>query len=179
MSRLLMSVVVTGLLGQVAAAAQAPNVVTRESTFTTTVNRVERSSRVVTFKGEGGTLQDVYVDPSDTAFNDLQVGDVVTVRMVESVTVQVRPDAQPSDLHDTTKEAKKAGGDQVVAQSKTVVTIEGIDPEKQLVKYRTQYNQPFVRIVSDKRLLTGLKPGDRVEVTLTRERAVDVQRKKP
>jgi hypothetical protein len=180
MSRFLQSVVVTALLGHAfAASAQAPNVVTRETTFTATVARVERSSRVVTFKGDTGTVQDVYVDPAVTVFNDLQVGDVVTVRLIDSVIVQVRPNAQPSGLHDTTEEAKKAGNDQVVAQSKTVVTIESIDAPRLLVKYRTEYNQSFTRVVSDKRLLEGLRPGDRVEVTLTRERAVDIKRKTP
>lgn len=180
MSRLLPSVVVTVLLVQVIPApAQTPNVVTRESTFTATVHRVERSSRVVTFKGESGTLQDVYVDPTVAVFNDLQVGDLVTVRLMDSVIVQVRPHAKPSGLRDTTEEAKKAGGDQVLAQSKAVVTIEGIDVEKQLVQYRTEYNQVFARVVSDKRLLNGLKPGDRVEVTMTRARAIHIERKKP
>ena len=93
MFRLLLSVVVAGLLVHGAAPAQAPNVVTRESTVTATVDRIERSSRVVTFRGEGNTLQDVYVDPVVAAFDDLQVGDVVTVRYVESVIVQVRPDS--------------------------------------------------------------------------------------
>ena len=45
--------------------------------------------------------------------------------------------------------------------------------------YRTSYGQQAVRLVTDKRLLEGVKPGDRVEVTLTRERAIDIQRKKP
>jgi hypothetical protein len=67
----------------------------------------------------------------------------------------------------------------VVAQTKTVVTIESIDAPRLLVKYRTEYNQSFARVVSDKRLLEGLRPGDRVEVTLTRERAVDIKRKTP
>jgi hypothetical protein len=179
MSRLLLPAAVTALLGvAVPAIAQTANVVTRESTFTATVDRVERSSRVVTFKGDGGTLQDVYVDPKVAVFNDLQVGDVVTVRLIDSVIVQVRPNAQPSGLHDTTEEAKKAGRDRVVAQSKAVVTIEAIDAPKLLVKYRTEYNQVFTRVVSDKRLLEGLRPGDRVEVTMTRERAVDIQRQK-
>lgn len=178
MSRLLQSVAVTALLWHaIPAAAQGPKVVTHESTFTATVDRIERSSRVVTFRGEGGILQSLYVDPKVASFDDLKVGDVVTVRYVESVIVQVRANAQPSEVRDTTEEAKKAGGDLVVAQSKAVVTIEGIDVEKLLVKYRTQSGQHIARVVSDKRLLEGLRPGDRVEVTLTRERAVHVQRK--
>ena len=74
---------------------------------------------------------------------------------------------QPAGLHDTTEEAQKAGSDKVIAQSKAVVTIESIDAPKLLVKYRTEYNQQFTRVVSDKRLLEGLRPGDRVEVTMT------------
>jgi hypothetical protein len=178
MSTLLLTVVVTGLLGRTAAApVQAPNVVTRESTLTATVDRIERSSRVVTLRAEGNMMQSVYVDPKVAAFDDLQVGDVVTVRYVESVIVQVRPNAEPSGVRDTTDEARKAGAVQVTAQSKAVITIEKI--EGLLVSYRTQDGQRAARLVSDKRLLEGLRPGDRVEVTLTRERAVEIQRKKP
>jgi hypothetical protein len=103
----------------------------------------------------------------------------VTVRYLESVVVHVRPNAQPSEARDTTEEARKAGGDQVIAQTKAVVTIENVDVAKSLVTYRTQSGRQAVRVVNDKRLLEGLRPGDRVEVTLTRERAVDIQRKKP
>ena len=177
MFKLLLSVVVTALIAD-AAPAQAPNVVTRESTVTATVDRIERSSRVVTFRGDGNTLQDVYVGPEVAAFNDLQVGDVVTVRYVESVIVQVRPDSQPGGVRDTTDEARKAGGDQVITQSKAFVTIEKIDLQALLVSYRTKEGLRGARAVTDKRLLEGLRPGDRVEITLTQERAVDIQRKK-
>jgi hypothetical protein len=177
MFRLLLSVVVAGLLVQ-AAPAQAPKVVTRESTVTATVDRIERSSRVVTFRGDGNTLQDVYVGPEVAAFDDLQVGDVVTVRYVESVIVQVRPDSQPGGVRDTTDEARKAGGDRVIEQYKAFVTIEKIDVQALIVSYRTKEGLRGARGVTDKRLLEGLRPGDRVEITLTRERAVDIQRKK-
>jgi hypothetical protein len=179
MFTLLVSVVVTGLLAHAAPVpVQAPNVVTRESTVTATVDRIERSSRVVTFRRESNILQSVYVDPDVAAFDDLQVGDVVTVRYVESVIVQVRPDSQPSGVRDTTDEARKAAGDRVIAQSKVVVTIEKIDVQGLLVSYRTKDGLRAARGVTDKRLLEGLRPGDRVEITLTQERAVDIQRKK-
>lgn len=180
MSRLLLSAVVTGLLGQAAPApAQPPNVVTRESTVTATVERIERSSRVVTLRRDGSTLQDIYVDPKVAVFDDLKVGDVVTVRYLESVVVQVQPKAQPSEARDTTEDARKAAGDQVIAQTKAVVTIENVDAATSLVTYRTQSNQQFVRVVNDKKILEGLKAGDRVEVTLTKERAIHIERKKP
>ena len=122
MSTLLFSAVITGLLGQEAPApAQAPNVVAREWTVTVSVERIEGSQRVVTFRRDG-SLQDVYVDPQVSVFDDLMVGDVVTMRYVESEIAHVRPGAQPSEARDTTEEARKADGTQVIAQTKAVVT---------------------------------------------------------
>jgi hypothetical protein len=161
-----------------AGAAQAPNAITRESTATATVDRIERSSRVVTFRGEGNVLQTVYVEPAIAAFDDLRVGDVVTIRYTESVIVQVRPNAKPTDLQDTTEQARKAGDASVFQQFKRVVTIESIDPQRLFVTYRTQDDQQIVHAVQDKKLLDGIRTGDRVEITLTRARALSIERKR-
>ena len=59
---------------------------------------------------------------------------------------------------------------------KTTVTIEEVDPQGLTVTYRTKDNRKHMRAVTDKRLLAGIRPGDRVEVTMTRERAVSIER---
>ena len=118
----------------------------------------------------------IYVDPKFKAFDDLKVGDVVTVRYTESVIVAVRPNAKLTPLQDTTEEARRAGGDTVVQQQKVVVTIENIDSQRLFVTYRTHDNQRGMRAVIDKALLEGLRVGDRVEVTLTTARAVSIER---
>ena len=59
---------------------------------------------------------------------------------------------------------------------KTTVTIEEVDPQALTVTYRSKDNRKIMRAVSDKRLLAGIRPGDRVEVTMTRERAVSIER---
>jgi hypothetical protein len=87
-----------------------------------------------------------------------------------------RRDAQPS-VRDTTYDARKAGGDRVIEQSQAVVTIENIDFQRLFVSYRTQDGMRAMRAVNDKRLLEALRDGDRIEITLTRERAVDIRRK--
>ena len=156
--------------------AQAPNAVTHESTTTGTVDRIERSSRVVTFSGEGNVFHTVYVDPTVTAFDDLKVGDVVTVRHTESVIVQVRPGAKLATARDTTEEARKAGDEHVVEQLTTIVTIDSIDSQRLFVTYRTQDDRKIMHAVIDKALLDGIRPGDRVEITLTRARAVSIER---
>ena len=155
---------------------QAPNAVTRESITTGTVDRIERSSRVVTFRSEGNVFQTVYVDPKVKAFDDLKVGDVVTVRSTESLIVQVRPGAKLAVARDTTEEARKAGDEHVVEQVKTIVTIDSIDSQGLFVTYRTQDDRKIMHAVIDKALLDGIRPGDRVEITLTRARAVSIER---
>jgi hypothetical protein len=177
MSRSVLSAIVVMLLWPVEQVpAQAPNVVTTESTVRATVDRIERSIRVVTLRQEGNVFQSLYVDPKVAGFDDLQVGDVVTVRYVESVIVQVRPGAALSDVRDSTEDARKAGNDQVVEQIKATVKIEEVDSQGLSVTYRTQDNRRIVRRVNDKRLLAGIRPGDRVEVTMTRQRAVSIER---
>ena len=172
----LSAVVVALLLPASQAWAQAPNVVTTESTVKATVDRIEHSIRVVTLRQDGNVLQSVYVDPKVAGFDDLKVGDVVTVRYVESVIVQVRPGAALSDVRNSTEEAKKAGDDQVFEQMKATVKIEEVDSQGLSVTYRTQDNRRIVRRVNDKRLLAGIRPGDRVEVTMTRQRALSIER---
>jgi hypothetical protein len=175
MSRLTAVGTVWILLACVIGQAQAPHVVTSESTVTATVDHIEKGPRTVTLRGDGNQYQTVYVDPSVKEFDDLKTGDVVTVRYVESVIMQVKPNAALSQPRDTTEDARKAGQAQVVSQQKAVVTIENIDSQGLFVTYRTGGGMRAVRGVNDKRLLEGLRVGDRIEITLTRERAVSIQ----
>jgi hypothetical protein len=156
--------------------AQAPNVVTSESTMTARVDRIERSSRLVTLRGDDNVLRTVAVDPSIQIFDELHPRDVVKVRYVESIVVQVRPDAALRDVNDTTEAARKSGKPDVFQQLKAVVKVERVDPQGLSVEYRTADGRKVLRPVSDKRLLEGVREGDRVEVTLTRERAVSIER---
>lgn len=174
MLRMLFAALVVALLSQSAVVfTQAPNVVARESTTTATVDKIEKSTRVVTLRGEGNTILDVYVDPSIKAFDALKRGDVVTVRYAESVVVQVRRDARLADVRDSTDEAKKTNGN-VIHQLRAVVTVEEIDPQGLTVTYRTSDGRKMMHVVRDRKLLDGLHAGDHIEVTLTRERALSI-----
>ena len=161
-----------------AAPTQPPNSATRETTTIATVDRIERSSRVLTAHSAGNVVHTIYVDPSIKAFDDLKVGDVVTVRYTESVVVQVRPNAKLTELQDTTAAAHKAGDASVVQQQKRIVTIEDIDSQGLFVTYRTHDNMRGVHPVQNKALLKGIRRGDRIEITLTQARAVSIERKR-
>ena len=177
MSRSILSVLLIALMSHaVQAQRTAPNVVTTESTTTATVDRIERSSRLLTLRSKGNVIQTVYVEPSVKTFDDLKVGDEITLRYTESVVVQVRPGASLSDARDLTAEANKAGNEQVLQQLRAVVKVERIDPQGLLIEYRTKDGRKILRHVADKRLLEGLHVGDPIEVTFTRERVVSLER---
>jgi hypothetical protein len=155
--------------------ANAQNVSTREVTVRATVERIQKSERVVTFQETGNYFQNVYFDPSVKGFDDLKVGDVVTVRFLESVVVNVRRNAKLSNERDTTAEAQRADPS-VIQQLTAVVTVESVDIAGHQITYRTADDRKMMQNVKDTKLLEGLHSGDRIEVTLTRAKAVSIEK---
>lgn len=178
MSRLVVASVALWLSWPAALAhAQSPHVGARESTATGTVDGVDRANRVITFRRGSSELRSVFVDPAvGSMFDTLQAGEVVSVRYVEPVIVQVRPAAASTGLRDTGRVASEIGSDATPRQLTEAGTIESVDPWGLRVTYRTSDYRRVVRVVTDRRLLDGVRPGERVEVTLTRPRAVRIER---
>lgn len=154
--------------------AQTPNVVSHETVTTATVDQLDRSARTVTLRTKDNVTQSLVVDPSVKEFDSLKTGDRVTVKWVESAVVQVRRDAKLAEAHDSTEEARKADP-AVVQQLTAIVTVEDVDPQGLLITYRTANGSKMTRPVPDKKLVEGLRHGDRIEVTLTRARAISIQ----
>ena len=163
------------------AGAQEPRTSVREvATVTGTAELIDRFARLLTLRTDQNVTQTVVVAPDIKLFDQLKTGDRVTVRVVEEVIVAVRPGLKPGIPVDTTAEARAAkpsGDTQVQQQLKAVVTIEAIDPRLQTVIYQTGDNRRVIRQVADPRLLDGLKPGDVIEITYTRQRAIELQRR--
>ena len=163
------------------AAAQEPKISVREFvSLAGTVDRIDRTSRTLTLKVDNVLTQSLYVPPEFTLFDELKTGDTITARIRESVVVSTRRGLKPRLTTDTTAEAAKnrdAADPQVTQQLTAVVTIENIDRTNRWVTYKTADNRRVIRAVANLQLLDGLKPGDVVEVTLTRERVVELQRR--
>jgi len=91
----------------------------------------------------------------------------------------VRPGGKPSVPVDTTADARPAttsAESEVLQQLKAAVTVESVDRSARVIAYKTADNRRVNRAVADPRLLEGLKAGDVIEITFTRERAIDLQR---
>jgi len=164
------------LLSGVARAQEAKTATRSTLAGSARVERVDRTTRILTIRTEPGATRDVYVGPELKIFDELQTGDTITVRYVDSIVVAVRPGAKPQSSTDTTAAAQKGGGSDVVAQVKVTVTVERVDAANKRVVYKKADGQSETRLVENPKLLDGLKPGDVVEITVTRERAVELRK---
>jgi hypothetical protein len=64
----------------------------------------------------------------------------------------------------------------VLQQLKAAVTVESVDAGNHAIVYKTADSRRVIRTVADPRLLDGVKAGDVIEITHTRERVIDLQR---
>ena len=160
--------------------AQEPKSSIREYvTVEGTVERAEPSTRALTLRTTGNTTQTINVPREFKLFEELRKGDRIKVRVSESVIVAVRPGGKPSVPVETTTDARPgttSAGTGVLQQLKAAVTVEKVDPAARTIVYRTADSRTVVRSVADPKLLEGLKPRDVIEITYTREAAIDLQR---
>jgi Cu/Ag efflux protein CusF len=166
--------------GASGAPAQEPRASVRDvAVVAGKVERLDPFARTVTLRTPEGLLHTVYAGKELKAFDQLKSGDTVTVRISESVVVAVRPNAKMTALEDSTASAKKgadAARADVIQQLKAVVRVENVDTASQVITYKTADNRNVMRQVADGRLLEGLKRGDTIEITYTRERAIELTR---
>ena len=162
------------------ALAQDPKVTTRDvAVVTGKVERLDPFGRSLTLRTPEGLQHTVYAGKELKTFDELRSGDTVTVRISESVVVAVRPNARMTAIEDSTAAAKKgpdAAAADVLQQLKAVVRVETVDPASQVITYKTADNRNVMRQVTDPKLLEGLKRGDTIEITYTRERAIEITR---
>jgi Cu/Ag efflux protein CusF len=143
------------------------------------IDRIDPFTRSLVLKTAEGLSHSVYVGPDLQIFNQLKPGDSVTVRVTESVVVALRPNAKATVLEDHTAAARKgarSGAADVTQQLKAVVTVEQVDVATQMITYKAADNRRVTRVVSDRRLIDGLKRGDTIEITYTRERAIELMK---
>jgi hypothetical protein len=161
-------------------ASQEPKSSIREyATVEGTVERTDPSTRALTLRTSANTTQTITVPREFKLFDELRKGDKIKVRVSESVIVAVRAGGKPSVPVETTAEGRPAptsAGTGVLQQLKAAVTVEKVDRAARMIVYRTADNRTAVRNVADPKLLEGLKPRDVIEITYTREAAIDLQR---
>ena len=130
------------------------------------VERIDPFTRSVILKTADGQPHSVLVGRELKTFDELKPGDAVTVRVTESVVVALRPNAKTTTVEDrTAAAARDARGSDVIQQLQAIVTVERVDAATQMISYKGADNRSVTRMVTDRRLIEGLKAGDTIEIT--------------
>jgi hypothetical protein len=160
---------------------QEPRSVVRETAAVSgVVEDVDRVGRTVTIKPAGAIQFPIYVGPDLPIFEQLNRGDVVTIRYYDSLIVAVTPNARMEPFTVTTADAQKEldrDDAKVTQQVRMVVTVDAIDIPARLVTYHAADNRRVLRPVQNLELLEGLKVGDVVTLTYTKAHAASIEKR--
>ena len=147
-------------------------------TETFTIVAIDQTNRMVTLKDKDGYTDSIYAGPEVKRFNELKVGDKVTVRYHESVVYQIqKPGATPVPSGEQAGIVRGKGpkpGGTISRQITATVTVTAIDMKVPSVTIKTEDGSISSFKVEDKKNLEGVKVGDRVQITYTEALAISV-----
>ncbi len=158
--------------------------VSQELKAEATVLSLDRSARLIGLRGKDGRALVVQAGPEVRNFAQIEVGDTVTVRYLESLAVSLM---KPGESATPASAALAAGRAEpgkkpaaaVGAQVTVTVRIESVDTKKNLVVFTPPdggLRAVHVQRPEGQRFIQGLKPGDQVEITYTEALAVSVEK---
>ena len=154
------------------ALAQKPVTHTDGVELTAKIEAIDHDRRLVTLKDKDGAMETIYAGPEVKRFDELKVGDTVTFRYFESVAYVIRKPGQPGSAPATgeakvTRSTGAKPGATIAKQETAVVTIKAIDAKVPAVTVLTADGRTASFKVEDKKNLTGVSVGDKVEITFT------------
>jgi hypothetical protein len=125
------------------ARAQKPVVQTDAVEVSATIEAIDHSERLVTLKAKDGNVDTVFAGPEVKRFDELKVGDTITVRYYESIAYAIRKPGQPSGLPAAagTKITRGQGArpsGTISRQETATVTIKAIEPKTPSVTVLTE-----------------------------------------
>ena len=145
-----------------------------------TVERTDPFSRALTLRTSDSTTQTINVPRELKLFDELRARRQDHGARVRIGHRHVRPgrEAERRRRHDGERQSRRSVRAErgSLQQLKAAVTVESVDRSARVIVYKTADSRKVIRAVADPQLLEGLKAGDVIEITYTRERAIDLQR---
>jgi hypothetical protein len=144
-----------------------------------TVTAVDKEKRTVTVKGPQGNIRTFAVGKEARNFDQVKVGDMITLTYAEAVTVSLEKAAGAKPGVTVTDELKRAEpgakpGGVMTSQTTIVGTVTAIDAKTQLVTVRGPQGNEVDLKVQDPAKLKNVKIGDLVKATYTEALAISV-----
>jgi Cu/Ag efflux protein CusF len=160
------------------ALAQKPVTQGAAVTETATIVAIDSTNRLITLKDKDGITDTIQAGPDMKRFGELKVGDVVTFRYYESVVYAIQKPGDKPPVPAAGGLVRGTGpkpGGTLSEQLTAVVTIQAIDAKIPSVTIKTEDGNVMSFKIEDPKNLTGVKVGDKVQITYTRALAISVE----
>jgi Cu/Ag efflux protein CusF len=160
------------------AMAQKPVTQGAAITETATIVAIDSTNRLITLKDKDGIADTLVAGPEVKRFSELKVGDIVTFRYYESVVYAIQKPGDKAPAPAAGGLVRSTGpkpGGTLSEQMTAVVTIEAIDAKITSVTIKTEDGSIMSFKIEDPKNLTGVKVGDKVQITYTRALAISVE----
>lgn len=160
-----------------AASAQTKTLPGERQTITATVEAIEQSRREVTLRDAKGELRTIDVPAEFKRFPQLKVGDKITATYYDSITLRVKPAGEP-DVDTLSGSVTPGGGRRpggtAAAQQSITATIDAIDMNVPSISFAGPRGWKYSTKVQDKKALSQVKVGDKVDIVWTEALLVSV-----
>ena len=140
-------------------------------TIKATVSAIDYDDRVVVLRDDSGKDHSLYVGSEVARFKNIKVGDRLTATYYMSLASRLLAPGEAGASGTVTGAVPTAGGDRPAGtfseQTRWLVTVESVDVPNQTVALRGEQGRVINVRVADRERLAQVKPGDKLEVTLT------------
>jgi hypothetical protein len=158
--------------------AQTRTLPTQTVTLSGTVETIDHSRRVVNIKTPDGKFETVDVPAGAKRFDELKVGDKVSITYNNTVSARLKPPGEPPVNTATggsnAGQGERPGGTAAVERTMTA-TVSAIDKSASSVTFTGPNGWKYSRRVVDPTVLDKVKVGDLVDITWDTNVTVAVQ----
>jgi hypothetical protein len=151
---------------------------TQTVTVSGTVETIDLQKRMVNIKMPDGNFQTVDVPPGAKRFDELKVGDKVSITFNNTVSARLKPPGEaPVNTQtgaSTAGQGERPGGTAAVERTMTA-TVSAVDKNGQSITFTGPNGWKYSRRVVDPTVLDQIKPGDQVDITWNTDVTVAVQ----
>ena len=158
--------------------AQVQTLPTQTVTISGTVATIDHAKRVVNIKTSDGKFETVDVPAGAKRFDELKVGDKVSLVYNNNVSARVKPPGEaPVDTGSTATTAgqQTRPGVTAVVQRTMTVTVDAIDKSASSITFAGPNGWKYSRHVVDPTVFDKVKVGDKVDITWNTDVTVTVQ----
>ena len=158
--------------------AQTRTLPTQTVTLSGTVETIDHDKRVVNIKTPDGKFETIDVPPEAKRFDELKVGDKVSITYNNTVSARLKPPGEApvntATGSTTAGQGERPGG---TASQERVMTaaITDIDKSAQSITFTGPNGWKYSRRVADPAVLDKVKVGDQVDITWDTNVTVAVQ----